>query len=339
MTSRHRVVLSVGSNLGDRLGTLQGCVHAIGGLPETDVLAISPVYETAPVGGPAQPDYLNAVLIVATGLAPRDLLAATQRIEADFGRIRAERFGPRTLDIDIISYDEEISDDPVLTLPSPPRARAGVRPRALARHRPGGQPARPRPRRGPARRSRPGRRAAPAGPRPGHPGRAVKPTRISTLVIIAVVCAAAGWLLLRAVYAKLPPLPWTGVPALLIAAVAEAWIGRDLKARIAARGSGQEARRGSGQGARSGPKPVAPLFVSRMVALAKASSVAAAIIAGFAAGFDFYLAGSLTASTPRQDALTAVFTFVAAVLLACAALYLENCCRVPEDPGAPEPDH
>jgi hypothetical protein len=152
----------------------------------------------------------------------------------------------------------------------------------------------------------------------------VKPTRVSTLVIIAVVCAAAGWLLLRAVYAKLPPLPWTGVPALLIAAVAEAWIGRDLKARIAGR---------------AGSKPAEPLFVSRMVALAKASSVAAAIIAGFAAGFDFYLAGSLSASTPRQDALTAVITFVAAILLACAALYLEYCCRVPGDPEEPKPDH
>ena len=162
----------------------------------------------------------------------------------------------------------------------------------------------------------------------------MKPTRISTLVIIAVVCAAAGWVLLRAVYAKLPPLPWTGVPALLIAAAAEAWTGRDLRARIAG-----PARRGSGQGARRDLKPPAPLFVSRMVALAKASSVAAAIIAGFAAGFDFYLAGSLTASVPREDALTAVFTFVAAVLLGCAALYLENSCRVPEDPGAPEPDH
>jgi hypothetical protein len=184
----------------------------------------------------------------------------------------------------------------------------------------------------------------------------VKPTRISTLVIIAVVCAAAGWLLLRAVYAKLPPLPWTGVPALLIAAVAEAWTGRDLRMRIAGpprRGSGQGARRGSGQGARRGSgqgargsgqgardlKPPAPLFVSRMVALAKASAVAAAIIAGFAAGFDFYLAGSLTASVPREDALTAVITFVAAVLLGCAALYLENSCRVPEDPDAPAPDH
>ena len=172
----------------------------------------------------------------------------------------------------------------------------------------------------------------------------MKPTRISTLVIIAVVCAAAGWVLLRAVYAKLPPLPWTGVPALLIAAVAEAWTGRDLRMRIAARGSGQGPRRsgqgarGSGQGARD-LKPPAPLFVSRMVALAKASAVAAAIIAGFAAGFDFYLAGSLTASVPREDALTAVITFVAAVLLGCAALYLENSCRVPEDPDAPASNH
>ena len=119
---RHRVVLAVGSNLGDRLGTLQGCVQAIGGLPDTDVLAISPVYETAPVGGPAQPDYLNAVLIVSTGLPPLDLLAATQGIEAEFGRVRpqgAERFGPRTLDIDVISYAELVSDDPVLTLPHP----------------------------------------------------------------------------------------------------------------------------------------------------------------------------------------------------------------------------
>ena len=120
--SQHRAVLSVGSNLGDRLGTLQGCVQAIGGLTGTDVLAISPVYETAPVGGPAQPDYLNAVLAVRTALGPRALLAATQGIEADFGRVRspgAERFGPRTLDIDIISYDGEVSDDPVLTLPHP----------------------------------------------------------------------------------------------------------------------------------------------------------------------------------------------------------------------------
>jgi 2-amino-4-hydroxy-6-hydroxymethyldihydropteridine diphosphokinase len=114
-----RVVLCVGSNLGDRLGTLTGCVEALGRLPDTDVLAVSPVYQTAPVGGPEQPDYLNAVLIVATGLGRYDLLAAAHGIEAEFGRFRAERFGPRTLDIDIITYAEEVSSDPVLTLPHP----------------------------------------------------------------------------------------------------------------------------------------------------------------------------------------------------------------------------
>jgi hypothetical protein len=159
----------------------------------------------------------------------------------------------------------------------------------------------------------------------------VKPTRVSTLVVVAVVGAVLGWLLLRSLYAKLPPLPWTGVPALLIAALAEAWTGRDLKARIAA-------RRGSGQVTGRGLKPPAPLFVSRMVALAKASSLAAAIIAGFTAGFDVYLSGSLSASVPRQDALTAAITFAAAVVLACAALYLEFCCRVPGDPDRDERD-
>jgi len=143
----------------------------------------------------------------------------------------------------------------------------------------------------------------------------MRPTRVSTLVVVGVVCALVAWLALRSVYERLPPLPWTGVPALLVAAFAEAWTGRDLKARIAGR---------------RGLKPVAPLFVSRMVALAKASSVAAAAIAGLAAGFVIYLSGSLTAAVPRQDAVTAALTFASAVLLACAALYLEYCCRVPD---------
>ncbi len=145
----------------------------------------------------------------------------------------------------------------------------------------------------------------------------MRPTRTSTLAVVAVVCALAAWLLLRSVYEHLPPLPWTGVPALLVAAAAEAWMGRDLQARIAGR---------------RGLKPAAPLFVSRMVALAKASSLAAAAIAGLAAGFVIYLSGSLNAAIPRQDALTAAVTFAAAVLLACAALYLEYSCRVPNTP-------
>jgi Protein of unknown function (DUF3180) len=151
----------------------------------------------------------------------------------------------------------------------------------------------------------------------------MRPTRISTLVIVAVVCAVVSWLLLRSIYENLPPLPWTGVPALLVAALAEAWTGRDLRARIAGR---------------RGLKPAAPLFVSRMVALAKASSLAAAAIAGLAAGFVIYLSGSLSAAVPRQDAVTAAVTFVAAVLLACGALYLEYCCRVPDAPHRDKDD-
>ena len=151
----------------------------------------------------------------------------------------------------------------------------------------------------------------------------MRPTRASTLAIVAAVCAVVAWLLLRSVYEKLPPLPWTGVPALLVAALAEAWTGRDLRARILGRG---------------GLKPAAPLFVSRMVALAKASSLAAAAIAGLAAGFVIYLSGSLNAPVPRQDALTAAITLAAAVALACAALYLEYCCRVPDVPDRDRSD-
>jgi len=152
----------------------------------------------------------------------------------------------------------------------------------------------------------------------------VKPTRVSTLVLVAAVFAVLGWLVLRSVYQHLPPLPWTGVPALLIAAVAEAWTGRDLRARIAA-------RRGSGQGTRRGLKPAPPLFVSRMVALAKASSLAAAIIAGVAAGFDIYLSGFLTASPllPVTRARTRPFgEFMPNGWGDCRPYFLLTLCRV-----------
>jgi hypothetical protein len=153
----------------------------------------------------------------------------------------------------------------------------------------------------------------------------MKPTRLSTLPTVAVIFALAAWLLLHPIYQKLPPLPWTGAPALLLAAAFEAWTGRDLRARITG-------RRGV-----NGTKPPDPLFVSRMVALSKASSLVAAAVAGLAAGVDIYLSGSLNASVPRQDELTAAVTLAAAVLLACAALYLEYCCRVPDPPGR-DPD-
>lgn len=113
-----RAVLSLGSNIGDRLATLNA---ALAGLAAADVhiVAFSPVYETDPVGGPEQPDYLNAVVVVETDLSPYDLLEVTQGVEAALGRVRVERWGPRTVDIDIVSFDDLVSDDPRLTLPHP----------------------------------------------------------------------------------------------------------------------------------------------------------------------------------------------------------------------------
>jgi 2-amino-4-hydroxy-6-hydroxymethyldihydropteridine diphosphokinase len=112
-------LLALGSNLGDRGEILQGGVDAIAGLPEVRLNAVSPVYETVPVGGPPQPDYLNAMLLGETTLPPLELLDRLHEIEAAFDRVRVVRWGPRTLDIDIITVAGEHSDDPELTLPHP----------------------------------------------------------------------------------------------------------------------------------------------------------------------------------------------------------------------------
>jgi len=82
-------------------------------------MAVSPVYETVPVGGPPQPDYLNAVLLARTTVASRTLLERLHEVEAAFDRVREVRWGPRTLDIDIITVEGELSADPELTLPHP----------------------------------------------------------------------------------------------------------------------------------------------------------------------------------------------------------------------------
>jgi 2-amino-4-hydroxy-6-hydroxymethyldihydropteridine diphosphokinase len=94
-------------------------VDALAATPGLAITAVSPVYETAPVGGPEQPDYLNAVVVAETSRPATDLLGRAHAIEAAAQRIRAERWGPRTLDVDIIAYGEEVSRDPVLTLPHP----------------------------------------------------------------------------------------------------------------------------------------------------------------------------------------------------------------------------
>jgi 2-amino-4-hydroxy-6-hydroxymethyldihydropteridine diphosphokinase len=121
MTAGHRrtVVLALGSNLGDRLANLQAGVDALCAEPGLEQVAVSPVYETAPIGGPAQPDYLNAVLVAATALAAREVLDRGQAAECALHRVRGQRWGPRTLDVDVIACGDEVSDDPELTLPHP----------------------------------------------------------------------------------------------------------------------------------------------------------------------------------------------------------------------------
>jgi uncharacterized protein DUF3180 len=153
----------------------------------------------------------------------------------------------------------------------------------------------------------------------------MKPTKVRTLALAALVSAVLAWLLLRLVYVSLPPLPWTGVPALLLLAIAEAVSGRNVRARL----------RGGG-GTR-----IPPIAVARMAALAKATSLAAAILGGLAAGFLVYVLGSLDKPAFRTDAVTAGVTLGSAMVLMAAALYLEQGCRVPtrkdEDSDIGEP--
>jgi 2-amino-4-hydroxy-6-hydroxymethyldihydropteridine diphosphokinase len=111
--------LGLGSNLGDRLTNLQAAVDALQTEPGLRVTASSRVWETAPVGGPPQPDYLNAVIRVETDLSARDLLDAARRVEARLGRVRRERWGARSLDVDVLLYDEERIDEPELVVPHP----------------------------------------------------------------------------------------------------------------------------------------------------------------------------------------------------------------------------
>ena len=110
-----RAFLGLGSNLGDRRHHLRS---AVAGLP--DVVAVSPVYETDPVGGPAgQGPYLNCVVELHTSLTPRQLLEIAHRLEDQAGRVRAERWGPRTLDVDVLLVDELVVDEPDLVVPHP----------------------------------------------------------------------------------------------------------------------------------------------------------------------------------------------------------------------------
>jgi 2-amino-4-hydroxy-6-hydroxymethyldihydropteridine diphosphokinase len=118
MAARHRAFLGLGSNLGDRRALLAAAVAGLrqGG----DVVAVSPLYETEPVGGPdGQGPYLNLVVELATVDPPRRLLERCQELEAAAGRVRLERWGPRTLDADVLYVEGETVDEEDLTVPHP----------------------------------------------------------------------------------------------------------------------------------------------------------------------------------------------------------------------------
>ncbi len=113
------IVFALGSNLGDRLANLQAGIDQLAATPGLRLSAVSAVYQTAPVGGPDQPDYYNAVLLGISALPARSLLACGQRAEQAVGRVRTVVWGPRTLDVDLIACADEVSHDPELTLPHP----------------------------------------------------------------------------------------------------------------------------------------------------------------------------------------------------------------------------
>ncbi len=110
-----RAYLGLGSNLGDRRAHLRAAVAAL-----PDVVAVSPVYETDPVGGPPGQDaYLNMVVALETDLSPRELLEVAHRLEDVAGRVRAERHGPRTLDVDVLLVGDLTVHEPDLVVPHP----------------------------------------------------------------------------------------------------------------------------------------------------------------------------------------------------------------------------
>ena len=128
VVERHRdvpVVIALGANLGAVRATLEAAVRQLAGLDGLQLTAVSDLFETDPVGGPGQPNYLNAVVLARTRLGAFALLTELHGIEADHGRVRETRWGARSLDLDLIQYGDPgvgsdvVSDDPELTLPHP----------------------------------------------------------------------------------------------------------------------------------------------------------------------------------------------------------------------------
>lgn len=119
MAHPERVYVALGSNLGDRAGHLAYARMRLAALPGTTLVAASVIEETAPLGPVPQQPYLNQMLLLETTLAPEDLLLHGQLIEKERGRTRGVRWGPRTLDLDIVRFGDRIVERPGLTLPHP----------------------------------------------------------------------------------------------------------------------------------------------------------------------------------------------------------------------------
>jgi 2-amino-4-hydroxy-6-hydroxymethyldihydropteridine diphosphokinase len=115
-----RAHIGLGANLGDRAATLSRAIQLLGERPDIDIVAVSSFRETEPVGYLDQPRFLNAALALDTSLAPQALLATLLAVEQELGRVRAgPRFGPRTVDLDLLLLDDLVLDEPGLKLPHP----------------------------------------------------------------------------------------------------------------------------------------------------------------------------------------------------------------------------
>jgi 2-amino-4-hydroxy-6-hydroxymethyldihydropteridine diphosphokinase len=115
-----RVVLALGSNVGDRNANLQGALNALADTPDLEVVAVSPVYETEDIyGTEGSPPFLNAVVVADSTLQARSLLERALAIEDAFGRVRTSRGAPRTLDVDLVIVGDRVIDEPDFVLPHP----------------------------------------------------------------------------------------------------------------------------------------------------------------------------------------------------------------------------
>jgi 2-amino-4-hydroxy-6-hydroxymethyldihydropteridine diphosphokinase len=119
VAAAERAYVALGSNLGDRAGHLAAAREALAKLPDTEVVAASAVEETAPLAGMKQTPYLNQMVLLETRLTPRELLEACHEIERAQGRVRGERWGARTLDLDIVRYGRRRVTEPDLIIPHP----------------------------------------------------------------------------------------------------------------------------------------------------------------------------------------------------------------------------